>query len=142
MQWGVNGRVGAGARQHDEASAFPNNGTVGGRVTQQGTVTQGPNDPRATATRADRARPSTCRSPGATSALGLSLGAINGAFGIDVAISALEHEGKLKILSHAARDDAEQQAGRSHAGLPDSDSDRREQHGDRAVQGRRAEAAR
>ena len=36
---------------------------------------------------------------GATSALGLSLGALNGAFGIDVAITALEREGKVKILS-------------------------------------------
>jgi type IV pilus assembly protein PilQ len=36
---------------------------------------------------------------GATSALGLSLGAINGAFNIDVALSALEHKGQLKILS-------------------------------------------
>jgi type IV pilus assembly protein PilQ len=37
--------------------------------------------------------------PGATSALGLSMGAINGAFGIDMAITALERQGKVKILS-------------------------------------------
>ena len=37
--------------------------------------------------------------PGASSALGLSLGSINGALGLDMAITALEHEGKLKILS-------------------------------------------
>jgi type IV pilus assembly protein PilQ len=36
---------------------------------------------------------------GATSALGISMGAINGAFGIDVAITALEKQGKVKILS-------------------------------------------
>ena len=61
-------------------------------------MTQGPVDPRATATSGARTAinlPVT----GATSALGLSMGAINGAFGIDVAITALEREGKVKILS-------------------------------------------
>ena len=110
-----------------------------GRVVAQGPVTQGPNDPRAT----ELEKTGTAVNlpvAGATSALGLSLGAINGAFGIDVALSALEHEGKVKILSHAARDDAEQQAGGGDAGLPDSDSDRREQHRHGAVQGCGAEA--
>jgi type IV pilus assembly protein PilQ len=37
--------------------------------------------------------------PGATTALGLSLGAVNGALSLDVALSALEHEGKATILS-------------------------------------------
>jgi type IV pilus assembly protein PilQ len=36
---------------------------------------------------------------GATSALGLSLGSINGALNVDVSISALERQGELKILS-------------------------------------------
>ena len=36
---------------------------------------------------------------GATSAIGISMGAINGAFNLDVALSALEHKGQLKILS-------------------------------------------
>ena len=78
--------------------AFPNNGTVSGRTTQQGSVTQGPNDPRA----GDLSRTGTAvnlPATGATSALGLSMGAINGAFNLDVALSALEHKGQLKILS-------------------------------------------
>ena len=37
--------------------------------------------------------------PGATSAIGLSLGAVNGAFDLDVALSALESQGKARILS-------------------------------------------
>ena len=41
----------------------------------------------------------------------------------------------------AARLDAEQRRGRDHAGHPDSDSDRRQQHRDGDVQGRGADAA-
>jgi type IV pilus assembly protein PilQ len=37
--------------------------------------------------------------PGATSALGLALGAVNGAFNLDLALSALESEGKLSVIS-------------------------------------------
>ena len=37
--------------------------------------------------------------PGATSALGLALGAVNGAFNLDVALTALESEGKLSVIS-------------------------------------------
>jgi type IV pilus assembly protein PilQ len=36
---------------------------------------------------------------GASSAIGLTMGAVNGAFSLDVALSALEHQGRLKILS-------------------------------------------
>jgi type IV pilus assembly protein PilQ len=97
VQWGLNGRV-APELGNTTGAAFPNRGTVGGRVTQQGPVTQGPNDPRAT----NVERSGTAVNlpvTGATSALGLSMGAVNGAFGIDVAITALEREGKVKILS-------------------------------------------
>ena len=97
VQWGINGRV-APDLGNTTALGFPNRGTVGGRVQQQGPVTQGPTDPRAT----DVERAGTAVNlpvPGASSALGLSLGAINGAFGIDVAITALERQGKVKILS-------------------------------------------
>ena len=97
VQWGINGRV-APDLGNTTGLGFPNSGTVGGRVQQQGPVTQGPTDPRATATE----RTGTAVNlpvPGASSALGLSLGAINGAFGIDMAITALERQGKVKILS-------------------------------------------
>jgi type IV pilus assembly protein PilQ len=36
---------------------------------------------------------------GATSAIGLALGAVNGAFNLDVALTALESEGKLSVIS-------------------------------------------
>ncbi len=38
-------------------------------------------------------------STGATSAVGLALGSINGAFNLDVALSALESSGNVRILS-------------------------------------------
>ena len=97
VQWGLNGRV-APDLGNTTGGAFPNRGTVGGRVTQQGPVTQGPNDPRAT--NVERAGTAVnLPVTGATSALGLSMGAVNGAFGIDVAITALERDGKVKVLS-------------------------------------------
>jgi len=97
VQWGINGRV-APDLGNTTGLGFPNSGTVGGRVQQQGPVTQGPTDPRSSVTE----RTGTAVNlpvPGASSALGLSLGAINGAFGIDMAITALERQGKVKILS-------------------------------------------
>lgn len=97
VQWGLNGRV-APELGNTTGAAFPNNGTLGGRVTQQGPVSQGPNDPRATPLERS-ATAINMPVTGATSAVGLSLGAINGAFGLDVALSALEKEGRLKILS-------------------------------------------
>ncbi|MEO7191439.1 MAG: type IV pilus secretin PilQ [Vicinamibacterales bacterium] len=96
VQWGFNGRV-APELGNTTGMGFPNRGTVGGRV-QGDNSTQGPTDPRATPlerTATAIGLPAT----GATSALGISLGAINGAFGLDVALSALEHQGKAKILS-------------------------------------------
>ncbi len=59
---------------------------------------QGPNDPRATGLE-NTGTAINLPVVGASSALGLSLGAINGAFGLDLALSALEHQGKVKILS-------------------------------------------
>ncbi len=93
VQWGFNGRV-APELGNTSTLAFPNRGSLSGRIANQ----QGPNDPRAT----DLERSGTAVDlgvPGASSALGLSLGSINGALGLDMAITALEHEGKLKILS-------------------------------------------
>ena len=92
VQWGVNGRV-APDLGNTTSLAFPNTGALNGRV-----GTQAPNDPRATplettgtAIKLPVAAP--------TSALGLSMGAINGALGLDLALSALERNGKGRILS-------------------------------------------
>jgi type IV pilus assembly protein PilQ len=96
-QWGLNGRM-APELGNTTGLAFPNNGTVGGRVTQQGPVTQGPTDPRAT-TLEKSGTAVNLPVAGATTALGLSMGAINGALGLDLQLTALEHDGKAKILS-------------------------------------------
>jgi type IV pilus assembly protein PilQ len=89
VQWGINARA-AAELGNTTNLAFPNNGALTGRVQQQGQVTQGPGSVN-----------TGVNMPvvGATSALGLTLGAINGAFNLDVAISALQHDGKLEILS-------------------------------------------
>lgn len=97
VQWGMNGRV-APELGNTTNLAFPNRGTASGRVVGQGSVQQGPNDPRATPLE-NTGTAINLPVVGASSALGLSLGAINGAFGLDLALSALEHEGKVKILS-------------------------------------------
>ena len=85
VQWGLNGRL-APELGNTTGLSFPNTGSVGGR-------TGGLQGPEAVRTAVDL--PVT----GATSAIGLSMGAINGAFGIDLAITALERDGKVKILS-------------------------------------------
>jgi type IV pilus assembly protein PilQ len=97
VQWGMNGRV-APDLGNTTAAAFPNRGTLTGRVQDAGPVTQGPTDPRATILERSGTAvnlPATA----ATTAIGLSLGAVNGAFSLDVALSALAHEGRATILS-------------------------------------------
>ena len=98
VQWGVNGRVSPDLGNTTNL-AFPNNGSISGRTTQQGPVQQGPNDPRSSSSTSQTGTAVNLPATGATSAIGLSLGAINGAFNLDVALSALEHKGQLKILS-------------------------------------------
>jgi type IV pilus assembly protein PilQ len=80
VQWGVNGQM---SPQSGNATnlGFPNSIGLNGR-TGNGT-NNAVNLPAV----------------GATSAIGLALGSINGAVSIDVALSALQHKGKLEILS-------------------------------------------
>ena len=84
----------AGHRQHDEP-----------RVPEQRHARRphrrrepAPNDPRASGERADRdgGQPRRARRD---SAIGLALGSVNGAFNLDVALSALERTGKGRVLS-------------------------------------------
>ena len=98
IQWGLNGRA-SQTLGNTTGLAFPNAVTIGGRTgVQQGAgVGDGP-DPRASPVEAAGTAvnlPAT----GAASAIGVTLGAVNGSFNLDVALSALEHEGRLKILS-------------------------------------------
>ena len=91
IQWGFAGRVDPQTGNTTNL-AFPNNGSIGERTgsTQQpivgGTGTQVPT--------VVNLPPSA-----ATSAIGLQLGSINGAFNLDVALSALESSGNGRLLS-------------------------------------------
>ena len=93
VQWGINGRV-TPAVGNTTGLAFPNNGTLSGRTG----ASNSPNDTRATANDTT-ATAVNLGVPGATSAIGLAMGAVNGAFNIDVALTALERSGKGRILS-------------------------------------------
>jgi type IV pilus assembly protein PilQ len=92
VQWGLNGRV-MPDLGNTTGLAFPNRGTVGGRL-----GTQGPVDPRSTELESS-ATAVRLGVPDASSAIGLALGAVNGAFNLDVALSALERTGKGRVLS-------------------------------------------
>ena len=93
IQWGLNGRVTPGIG-NTTGLGFPNSGTLGGRTGAANT----PNDNRSTA---NDTTATVVNLPvaGATSAIGLALGSINGALNLDVALSALERQGKGRILS-------------------------------------------
>jgi type IV pilus secretin PilQ/predicted competence protein len=94
VQWGFNGRVSPDIGNTTNL-AFPNSGSLGGRTGVQGPgatdVRAGANEQAGTAVNLGV--------PAATSAVGLALGSINGAFNLDVALSALERTGKGRILS-------------------------------------------
>jgi len=85
VQWGITGRVDP-ALGNTTPLAFPNNGSVTGSgagtklAPPAGTVVNLPVE-------------------GAPTALGLAMGAINGSFNLDVALSALESKGSVKLLS-------------------------------------------
>jgi type IV pilus secretin PilQ/predicted competence protein len=89
VQWGFNGRVDP-SLGNTTPLAFPNNGSLGGRtgVVQGGTGTEA-STPTAVRLGVD----------GAPSAIGLALGSVNGAFNLDVALSALERSGNGRLLS-------------------------------------------
>ena len=97
VQWGVSGRV-APELGNTTGLAFPNRGSLDGRVDDGDRVVQGPGGPRATQLD-ETSTAVNLPVPGATGAVGLALGALNGALSLDVALSALEHEGKATILS-------------------------------------------
>jgi type IV pilus assembly protein PilQ len=84
IQWGLNGRMTPDLGNTTNL-AFPNSGTLNGRAGPGGTVVGLPAQPQGTA--------------GVTSAIGLALGSVNGAFNLDIALSALERTGKGRILS-------------------------------------------
>jgi type IV pilus assembly protein PilQ len=93
IQWGLNGRATPGIG-NTTGLGFPNSGTLNGRTG----ATNVPADNRATANDST-ATAVNLPVAGATSAIGLALGSINGALNLDVALSALERTGKGRILS-------------------------------------------
>lgn len=94
IQWGLNGRMTPDIG-NTTGLAFPNRGSIGGRL-----GTQGPagTDPRATGAESTGTGVN-LGVEAANSAIGLALGSVNGAFNLDVALSALERTGKGRVLS-------------------------------------------
>ncbi len=93
VQWGVVGRV-APELGNTTGLAFPNRGGLTGRTGASNT----PQDPRA----GDFETSGTAinlPAANATSAIGLALGAVNGSFNLDLALSALERSGRGRVLS-------------------------------------------
>jgi type IV pilus assembly protein PilQ len=88
VQWGFNGRVDP-ALGNTTNLAFPNNGSLNGRV---GPVQGSPGNVTT---------PTAVNLPvgSATSGVGISLGSVNGAFNLDMALTALEQSGNGRILS-------------------------------------------
>jgi type IV pilus secretin PilQ/predicted competence protein len=90
VQWGVGARA-AAPLGNTLPLAFPNQGNIGGRTGAVGSPTPDQID----------SVPSMVNLgiPGASSAIGLALGSINGAVNLDVALSAIERSGQGRILS-------------------------------------------
>jgi len=93
VTWGVTGRA-APELGNTTGLAFPNRGSVTGRVTGAAV----PPDPRAsvfesTSTAVDLGV------TGASTGVGIFMGAVNGALNLDMALSALERTGKGRVLS-------------------------------------------
>jgi type IV pilus assembly protein PilQ len=96
VQWGFNGAV-SPQLGNTTNLAFPNSGAIGGRVGP----TQGPGGPGGpgSAGGTSTATAVNLGAAAATSAIGIQLGSVNGAFNLDVALSALETSGNGKLLS-------------------------------------------
>src|SRR4029078_5487986 len=96
VQWGFNGAV-SPQLGNTTNLAVPNSGAIGGRVgpTQGPAGPGGPGSAGGTST----ATAVNLGAAAATSAIGIQLGSVNGAFNLDVALSALETSGNGKLLS-------------------------------------------
>jgi type IV pilus assembly protein PilQ len=89
VQWGFNGTAST-ALGNTLPLTFPNQAAIGGRTG----LIQGPGDGGDTVANAVNLGVN-----GASSAVGLALGSINGALNLDVALSAIERQGQGRILS-------------------------------------------
>jgi len=91
VQWGVNGRM-ATELGNTSPVAFPAQSALSGRTDSVQGNPMGP-------ARASTPTAVNMPVPGATSALGISMGTLSGSFNLDVALTALERKGQGKILS-------------------------------------------
>jgi type IV pilus assembly protein PilQ len=94
VQWGFMGRVDPSLGNTTNL-AFPNNGSLGGRV--GGVQGPTPTDPATTTGTVPTAV--SLGAQAATSGVGLALGSINRSFNLDVALTALERSGNGRLLS-------------------------------------------
>jgi len=90
IQWGFNGKADP-TLGNTTNLAFPNSVNVGGNVGTMNAPTGGGGTSTGTAVNLG--------APSPTSAIGLALGSINGAFNLDFALSAAETSGNLRVLS-------------------------------------------
>ena len=97
VQWGITGRL-APDLGNTTPLTFPNRGGVSGRLGTQGPEQSG-GDPRATGTE-NVGSAVNLPATNATSALGLTLGSVDGGLNLDVVLSAAELDGQLRTLSH------------------------------------------
>ena len=95
IEWGLNGRV-SPQLGNTTPLAFPNNGSIGGRNGTQGA--QG-SDVRADPINQTGNVVNLPATLPAAAAIGLAMGSVNGAFNLDVALSAAESTGKVRVLS-------------------------------------------
>ena len=93
VQWGFGGRL-APELGNTLPLTFPNRVIVGGR-----SGTQGPTDSRAQAGDSVPTVSNLAVTGEGVSTIGVQLGAVNGAFNLDLALSALERSGKGRVLS-------------------------------------------
>jgi type IV pilus secretin PilQ/predicted competence protein len=92
VQWGINGRA-TNTIGNTTNLAFPNQGSITGRTG----ATQGPPAPEPQIDAAATAV--NLGVTGASSAVGLALGSVNGALNLDLVLSALEKQGQGRLLS-------------------------------------------
>ena len=97
VQWGITGRV-APDLGNTTPLTFPNRGGVSGRLGTQGPEANG-GDARALETE-NAGTAVNLGAAAATSAFGVTLGSVDGSLNLDIALSAAESDGQVKLLSH------------------------------------------
>ena len=97
VQWGITGRVAPGLGNTTPLT-FPNRGGVSGRLGTQGPEANG-GDARALETE-NAGTAVNLAAAAATSAFGVTLGSVDGSLNLDIALSAAESDGQVKLLSH------------------------------------------